>query len=181
MRSIPLFITLLVASPAFGQPHVYTNADLGKPLLSWTSRPKLTPAEAAAILLASSPPPPIVARPAPMLARNIEPPWPRSASMTPWDWPTPRIDRRLDGSSVLSSPHVYGQQIYGPMFGQPWYGPSPVIGVYSRPVERDHRKSRFERVPQPVVLGAVAAGRTAGSGATSRRGSPPSWRHTPRQ
>lgn len=47
MRIIPLIITLLVASPAFAQSRIYTNADLRRPLFPTST---VTPAEAAAIL-----------------------------------------------------------------------------------------------------------------------------------
>jgi hypothetical protein len=46
MKSVPLFVCLLLASPAFGQTPRYNNADLGQPVSSI----RVTPAEAAAIL-----------------------------------------------------------------------------------------------------------------------------------
>lgn len=53
MRIIPLIITLLVASPVFGQSRVYTNADLGKPLSQANT---VTPAEAVAVFTSNTAP-----------------------------------------------------------------------------------------------------------------------------
>lgn len=97
MRISPLLITLLVASPVFGQSRIYTNADLGKPL-SRTST--LTPAEAAAILAPRqfvyvperpSEPMAVVARSSPTAGPFGE--------FKPFDPP-----RRLDGSSYSDPP-----------------------------------------------------------------------------
>lgn len=122
MRIIPLIITLLVASPIFGQSRIYTNADLGKPL-SRTST--VTPAEAAAILA----PRQFVYVPErlpPMV--TLSPSGPTTGPFGEFaPFPPPR---RLDGSlwtdppwvsAAFLPPYYYGAVVFPPFIGQPHY------------------------------------------------------------
>ena len=138
MRTAPLAIALLVASPAFGQSRVYTNADLGKPLPGIST---VTPAEAAA-LLAPHQFVYVAPRPAepPVVLLESSPTAGPFGEFKPFSPP-----RRLDGSSYQDPPwealaysgrrhgagrnsrsrHSSGTSVTGPV-SQPAPQPSPV-------------------------------------------------------
>lgn len=125
-------VLLLVAAPAFGQPKVYTEADLGKP--------QLTPTEAAAILAPHQyvAPPTCTRCDGPYFASTGS----KGATSGPWDWPEPMPARRLDGTLLMDPPAVYGAY---PSYLCPFTYPVPRIvsqsgGIVAHRVRQDGRR-----------------------------------------
>ena len=110
MKSALLLVGLLVAAPAFAQEaRVYTNADLGTPLAPTLTT---TPAEAAAILaphqFVSPPPPSLGPRVYIMGSSSTDGPFGAFYRDAP---------RRLDGSSYVDPPLLYGSPVWGLALG----------------------------------------------------------------
>ena len=128
-------VLLLVAAPAFGQPKVYTEADLGKP-----HTPQLTPAEAAAIMAPHQ-------YMAPLICVQCDGPYfastgSKGATSGPWEWPIPAPQRRLDGTLLTDPPALYGAY---PSYLCPFTYPVPRIvsqsgGIVAHRVRQDGRR-----------------------------------------
>ena len=132
MKAFITLSMLLLAESARGQSHVYTNADLGKPIASSSAR--VSPAQAAAIMAAHQPV---------FAAAGSAPDGPRVFIMDsrPGDGPFGplqpfRTSLRLDGTRLSRQPELYGQPLW-------WFQPSAA----GRRLSAGHRGAGARRRP----------------------------------
>ena len=114
MKTLPLIACLLAASPAFSQPRVYTNADLGQPLSP--NRVTVTPEQLASLAAHQF-----------RIPLTFDGPRVVSSGSSPTagpfgDYQQTILPRRLDGSLWTDPPW---QSIpYYPSYYPSYYGPS---------------------------------------------------------
>lgn len=130
---------VLVATTAFGQTRVLTNADLGKPLD--LNRPTVDPAILAALAAHQFVSYPTYDGPHFYIAgqRYVDQlpdrPYRPNNMSGPWDWPRSMPARRLDGTLLSQPPTVYGVPSYWPMYGNHVYG-----NPYPNPPQQRRRR-----------------------------------------
>jgi len=137
MKILTLIVGLLAALPAFSQPRVYTNADLGRPLSP--NRVTVTPEQLASLAAHQ------------FVAPWVDRQWDRviSSGSSPTSGPFGdyRQDiqpRRLDGS-LLTDPPWQSLSYY------PGYYP-PYVPYAPRAVRRALTRSPSDRQPPPLRL-----------------------------